>query len=952
MRAEDLGQRADGRAGLLRGGAVRQQLGRLGLQGRRAARLQPDDRHPGVQPRLQRGQGPGHDLFGVVELAGADPGQAAADGLGRDLDPVAERLQGGDGVPADARLQVVGERVGPQQQPRPRSLRSLRGLRARSAAGEPRLERFAGQRGNVPFRGDPAEALGHRGQGLAPRGPVQQRGAAGPADQAQPPRQPAQRVVRGRPPPPGVPLGQELSFVRRHVDADGAVPLAALAGQAQVQRAGHVVGVRGVDARPAAGELEQQPGPAAGGVLLLAGGPVARAHHVAAAGQAGPDADAAAGGRLQAAVVVGEGQVRADGGPRSLDVDPHIGVEPAGPDHGPGVHPVPRIPDALELREGGDHRRGVHPRQQLGAGLAVAVLAGQRTAVRRDQVGGLGDEAAEARDTGRGNQVEVDPDVHAAVAEVAVVGAPPAVVVHQLAELPQIRPELLGRHRGVLPAGPGLPAVRAAGEDPRPGLPDAPQGPHRGRVGDDPAGPPGLRGAGRDGLGRRFGFGPGAAAGLDEQPPFAVRQQLVPLIGRPGRPQRGDQRHVHAFDGQRGQVQETGRGVRGPERAGVADDGQHPGGRHGDQIHRGFQHRDAAALGTDQSPGQIEAVLGQQLVQVVTGHPPGQPGRLGADQCGVALAELGQAAIDAARLTGLPRAGGQLIRAGRADGELGAAVADDREVPDVVHGLAPGHRVRAAGVVADHPAQRAAAVRGRVGPEGETVRGGRGAQVVEHHSRLHPGDGLLRVDAQHGPQMPGEVDDHGLVDGLPADAGGRSARQHGHVVLPAHLERGQHVVVVRGLNDPDRDVPVVGRVRGEHGPAGGVEAHLAADPRGQVSGERAGRLGHVFPSGTGSQRSRRLLGVHMRGISAAVRMPRAGRDRRRRLAGAQRRAVVAALVGQHRPPVAAQLLVLVLQLLPRLPLAAQLADVLGRDARTARNYRLFWDGCGPSYSHC
>src|SRR5450755_1803466 len=67
----------------------------------------------------------------------------------------------------------------------------------------------------------------------------------------------------------------------------------------------------------------------------------------------------------------------------------------------------------------------------------------------------------------------------------------------------------------------------------------------------------------------------------------------------------------------------------------------------------------------------------------------------------------------------------------------------------------------------------------------------------------------------------------------------------------------------------------------------------------------------------------------MRGISAAVRVPRDGRGAWCRLAGAQRRAVVAALVGQHGPPVATKLLVLVLQLPPRLPLAAQLADILG-----------------------
>ena len=156
---------------------------------------------------------------------------------------------------------------------------------------------------------------------------------------------------------PGVPLGQELSLVRGHVHADGTVALAALAGQAEVEGAGHVVGVRRVHARPAAGELEEQAGPAAGGVLFLAGGPVARAHHVPAGGQARPDADAAPGGRLQAAAVVGEGELGAGRRARSRHVDAQVGVEPPGPDHDARIHPVPRVPDALELTERGDHLR-------------------------------------------------------------------------------------------------------------------------------------------------------------------------------------------------------------------------------------------------------------------------------------------------------------------------------------------------------------------------------------------------------------------------------------------------------------------------------------------------------------------------------------------------------------------------------------------------------------------
>ena len=61
-----------------------------------------------------------------------------------------------------------------------------------------------------------------------------------------------------------------------------------------------------------------------------------------------------------------------------------------------------------------------HPDQQLTAGLAVAVLAGQRPAIGDHQVGGPLHEPPVRRDALGGVQVERDPGVHAALAEVAV----------------------------------------------------------------------------------------------------------------------------------------------------------------------------------------------------------------------------------------------------------------------------------------------------------------------------------------------------------------------------------------------------------------------------------------------------------------------------------------------------------------------------------------------------
>ncbi len=95
----------------------------------------------------------------------------------------------------------------------------------------------------------------------------------------------------------------------------------------------------------------------------------------------------------------------------------------SGSDDHPGVEAVVGVPERLELLEQGDDLGAVHQGQQLGAGLAVAVLAGQRTAVGGDQPGGIGDEGAEDGGALLGGEVEVDADVQTALAEVPVDGA-------------------------------------------------------------------------------------------------------------------------------------------------------------------------------------------------------------------------------------------------------------------------------------------------------------------------------------------------------------------------------------------------------------------------------------------------------------------------------------------------------------------------------------------------
>jgi hypothetical protein len=192
---------------------------------------------------------------------------------------------------------------------------------------------------------------------------------------------------------------------------------------------------------PAAGDhlalehLEQQAGAAPGGVLLLAGHHVARAHRAAALAAALANSHAAQGGVGEALLVGREPEGGGQPQRRVAGAEAQVLVQPVGVDQLARVHPALRVPDRLELGEGGHQLGAEHPGQQLGPGLAVAVLARQRPAVAHHQVGGLLDVGPEAGHALLGLQVEVVAGVHAALPDVAVERAVVAVAVQQPAQV-------------------------------------------------------------------------------------------------------------------------------------------------------------------------------------------------------------------------------------------------------------------------------------------------------------------------------------------------------------------------------------------------------------------------------------------------------------------------------------------------------------------------------------
>ena len=257
--------------------------------------------------------------------------------------------------------------------------------------------------------------------------------------------------------------------------------------------------------------------------------------------------------------------------------------------------------------------------------------------------------------------------------------------------------------------------------------------------------------------------------------------------------------------------------------------------------------RDAGAFGSDQRAGYVETIFGQQEVEVVSGNPPGNVGIALADEVGILVPEFFQAGIDFSAPAAFTDDLLQFSIAGLAHLHAQAVVGEDIESFDVVVGLARHHGMHAAGVVADHAAQGAAVVGGRIGPEGQVMFFGRVAQVVENHAGLDPGNAPLGIDLHDVAHVAGEIEHQGDVAALSGERSAAAAAQERSAILARERDRGDDVVGVAGKNYADGDLAIVGSVGGVEGAAAGIETDVAA----QLTPQSLFQRDHVHHRGPG-----------------------------------------------------------------------------------------------------
>jgi len=258
--------------------------------------------------------------------------------------------------------------------------------------------------------------------------------------------------------------------------------------------------------------------------------------------------------------------------------------------------------------------------------------------------------------------------------------------------------------------------------------------------------------------------------------------------------------------------------------------------RLGHEAHLRLDDARQRALGADDHAREIERLLFDEFVQIVSGDAAQNFGIAGEDFFAMAR---GQTLDFAASLSFDAVAGGfprQLCRSEISQHGLAAVGQADRQFENVIEGLAVGERVRARGVVAYHAADRRAIRRRGVGSEEQTLGPDMRVQFVLDQPRLHATPQLLPVHFEDPVHVFGEIEDDGVADGLAGERRAAAAGEDGNVELIRDLDSRLYVSLMARDHDTDRLDLVHRRVGGIEEAGIFVEADFAVDALSQFNG--------------------------------------------------------------------------------------------------------------------
>ena len=380
------------------------------------------------------------------------------------MDAIARRHQGPDRIIQDLALEGGIEAVGPQHN-------FMTVLRAKAQSGM--IETVAPPHRQV--------ARGGKAQQLF-RQPAQHADLVAQVQQRREFRGQRRitRHARDQPVAQGIavllrPRRQHLDLHPRHVHAGGAFALAGLAGDAKLHGLQHGVAGEGALAQLARHRQPQGVGPAAGDMLLVAGGAIGGAHRPAFGFAAGAIVVALLGRALEAADHARIGRPVQHGLEIAHFIFGRIAEQAALVEFGrphdlAGIHHPLRIETVLHLLEGLDQLGPEHLLMEFAAHQPVAMLAGMRALVLAHHLEGFLGDGAHRLDVFLQPQVQHGPHMQAALAGMGVPGALGAVALEAFRQPRGIFRQMRQRHGAVFHEGDRLSLILHGHHDVEAGL--------------------------------------------------------------------------------------------------------------------------------------------------------------------------------------------------------------------------------------------------------------------------------------------------------------------------------------------------------------------------------------------------------------------------------------------------------------------------------------------------
>src|SRR5271167_1069943 len=163
-----------------------------------------------------------------------------------------------------------------------------------------------------------------------------------------------------------------------------------------------------------------------------------------------------------------------------------------------------------------------------------------------------------------------------------------------------------------------------------------------------------------------------------------------------------------------------------------------------------FQNRDAGPFSSDQRSRDVESILRQKLIKVVSRDTAWYFWKSFAHPGGVFITQTPETFVDLAPAAALRDDRSQFHLVGTPHAHARSIVEENVEFLDIIDRLSAHQRVHATRVVADHPAERAATVRGWVGSKGEFLLFRFTAKRIEYDSRLYPGQSRYCIKRHDG----------------------------------------------------------------------------------------------------------------------------------------------------------------------------------------------------------